>query len=345
MSAAAGEIVSIRKQLDRSGIRLIGESVSFIRLLQQLRKVACSDATVLLEGETGTGKELAARAIHCLSDRHTSPFVAVNCGAIPDTLIENELFGHRRGAYTNAAEASPGLVRLAAGGTLFLDEINALSMRAQVVLLRFLQDRRFRSLGANSEETANIRVIAAANRRLKQEMEAGRLREDLFYRLNLLSTRLPPLRERTRDPSLLARHFVRECSRHYRCPEKQLEQETVSWIDGYGWPGNIRELEHLIHREFLMCDDDCLHIDAPSGMAAPQVTHVTGTFDKVVGYGKAKALALEQFNRTYLSHLMEEAGGNVTRAAQLAGKERRAFGKLLKRYHILPTHRVDFDPS
>jgi transcriptional regulator with PAS, ATPase and Fis domain len=318
--------------------RLIGQSPSIRQALHRIRRIAATVATVLIEGETGTGKELAARAIHYLGARRDFPFVPVNCGALPDNLIENELFGHERGAFTGAVGEYPGVLRFAQRGTLFLDEVDSLSERAQVVLLRFLEDQTFRPLGGSSEARADVRIIAASNASLEGLVRAGRFRTDLYYRLRAMFVCLPPLREREGDVEVLARHFIRECAREHRMQEKPLHPETLRWMRFYSWPGNVRELENVIQCEFLLSDDPCVVARPPdsrtqfaSGEAPPERKE-----DTHVSYTCARLRVLEDFDRTYLASLLSRTRGNVTQAAKLAGKERRALGKLIKRYAIQP---------
>jgi two-component system, NtrC family, response regulator GlrR len=332
--AVTEEMKEIRDRIRSSGIPLVGESIPFLELLRATEKMARhSSATVLIHGETGTGKELIARTIHYLSGRREYPFVPVNCGAMPEALAENELFGHRAGAFTHAAREAPGLVRLSHDGTLFLDEVDSLPAKAQVALLRFLQDGRFRPLGAGREEQANVRVIAASNRRLDLAVAEGDFRADLYYRLNVLSLEIPPLRIRAGDVVLLAEHFLREYAVRFGMPGKSLDDHTRSWLSDYPWPGNVRELENLLQREFLLADSANLSISRPCA-EAPDSPRAAGESPGNGSYREAKSRALEDFDRDYLQRVLRECGGNVTRAARMAGKERRAFGKLLKRYRI-----------
>jgi two-component system, NtrC family, response regulator GlrR len=318
---------------------LLGESPAIRRVLERIRRIASTEANVLINGETGTGKELAARAIHYLGARREFPFIPVNCGALPETLVENELFGHERGAFTDARGDSRGLLRLAHRGTLFLDEVDALPRKGQVVLLRFLQDRRFRPLGARHEQQADVRIIAASNTSLESLIERREFRSDLYYRLHMMSLDLPPLRARGADIELLARHFIRDCASLYRRPEKPLHPQTLEWFRAYPWPGNVRELENLIHREFLMSDDEnVIACACPSACEAPAAEETEdGTDRPLQPYADARLRAIEEFDRAYLRMLLGLAGGNVSRAARMACKERRALGKLIKRYAIVPS--------
>ncbi|MEH6437585.1 sigma-54 dependent transcriptional regulator [Massilia sp. DD77] len=320
---------------------MVGQSPRFLDVLKLIPRIAHYDAPVLIEGETGTGKELAARGIHAGSRRHTKPFVAINCGAIPESLIENELFGHARGAYTDAGASAPGLLRLAHQGSLFLDEIDALPPRGQVALLRFLQDGYYRPLGARHAESADVRIIVASNRRLKTLVGEHGFRADLLFRLHVLALDMPALRDRPGDPWLLAHHFLDEFTQRYGntagIARRSIDARAHAWLDAYAWPGNVRELENLVHRVFLLAEGPELLLPAPEGP-------VSGHPDPVLlpdgaarqSYTAARAQALDAFHRRYLIDLLRHAQGNVTHAARLAGKERRALGKLLQKYHIDP---------
>ena len=307
-----------------------GASPVFLATLAQIRRIASSEAPLLIEGETGSGKELAARAVHYWGIRKTGPFVPVNCGALPDHLLEAELFGHERGAFTDAKTARRGLVAQADGGTLFLDEVDALSAKAQVALLRFLQDQHFRPLGSSQESCTDVRVIAASNQALAPITQDGRFRCDLLYRLNILHLVMPPLRARTGDAQLLALQVVATLCAKYKMPRKQFDDQTLAWIADYSWPGNVRELENWVHRELLMTDGQTIR-------AVPAARDEPETAGGVVSsFRHAKAEALRAFERDYALIVMRQAGGNVTQAARLAGKERRAFGKLIKKHGIDP---------
>ncbi len=313
---------------------MIGNSLAFLEARRLIERTARFEAAVLIEGETGTGKELAARAIHYQGHRRDRPFVAINCGAVPDSLIENELFGHHRGAYTDARTDQPGLVKIAHRGTLFLDEIDALSSKGQLTLLRFLQDQEYRPLGAPAPLIADVRIIAASNRNLLKLARTGEFRMDLLYRIKLMYLELPPLRTRAGDPELLALHFLKIASERFRLPEKRLHPDTLAWFEDYAWPGNVRELENLIFREVLLSDGDELHIDPPTDDYSTLPSggmEDGGCKDR---FHRAKIRAIEEFERNYLSQIMAQACGNVSMAARLAGKERRALGRLLKKHGI-----------
>ncbi|MGP0628529.1 sigma-54 interaction domain-containing protein [Nitrospina sp. 32_T5] len=318
-------------------IGLIGHSREFQHVRDLIQKLSQFDAPLLVLGETGTGKERAARAIHYLGTRQNYPFIPVNCGALPDTLVENELFGHASGAFTDAKGDQSGLIAQAEGGTLFLDEVDTLSPRAQVTLLRFLQDQNYRPLGGKKFIRADVRVMAASNRDLHALVRKGSFRQDLLFRLDILDLVLPPLRQREHDIETLSLHFLERYRTRYNLPTRSLHPETLEWMRTYPWPGNIRELENFLHRACLLADGDQIRV-APlscsvetgcvSGETSPPgpVTHVS--------FQEAKAQAIEEFEVRYLSALIHETGGNITEAARRSGKERRSLARLLKKHGI-----------
>ena len=313
---------------------LMGESPVFVRALRLIERLGSLDIPVLIEGETGTGKELAARAIHYGGLRRAFPFVPVNCGSFAETLIESELFGHVKGAFTDARVDKPGLVAAAERGTLFLDEVDSLSARAQVALLRFLQDWSYRPVGGQAELQANVRIVAATNHSLERLVERGQFRADLLYRLSVLTLLLPPLRERGDDVFALARHFLETARSRYGSHAESLDEFGCRWFTEYGWPGNVRELENLILREAVLCETRMLRPPPPSAF----IEEREGRLDSLVRnlsnlrFSSAKATLLAHFEQDYLTAQMTRANGNVSHAARLAGKERRAFGKLLKKH-------------
>lgn len=311
-----------------SRLNLVGSSTAFQRVLKTLHKLAPVDATVLIGGESGTGKELAARALHYLGPRSDKPFIPVNCGALSDTLFESELFGHERGAFTDARQSSLGLVGEALGGTLFFDEIDTLTPKAQGALLRFLQDKTYRRVGGRGTTQADVRVVVATNADLEKMAAEQRFRPDLLYRLNVLNITLPPLRERDGDAVELAEVFVARLGRQYRQPNRRLHDDAIAFIEEYDWPGNVRELENVIHRDFLMSDSDALHCQE----ARCKLANVSQDGAIARSFKEAKAKAVAEFERRYVIQLLTRAGGSITKAAQLAGKDRSAFGKLVKKY-------------
>ena len=308
---------------------LVGHSSCFRRSVEKIPILAGSDATVLIMGETGTGKELFARGIHYHSARKGMPFIPVNCGALPDQLFENELFGHARGAFTSAFSPQRGLVAEAEGGTLFLDEVETLSTAAQAKLLRFLQDRVYRPLGSSKSKVGNVRILAATNANLWNEVEGKRFREDLYYRMNVLSLSIPPLRERMEDIPLLVAHFLNQHRRPHGSGSAVLSGHAMQKLLTYPWPGNVRELEGTIQRSVLMCAAPVIQsddIDLPVSDAA-NVTSANSLRE-------AKTCAVRDFERTYLVKTLIAFSGNISQAAKAAGKERRSFQRLLRKYGI-----------
>jgi len=310
---------------------LMGRSPEFIRALALIDRLSACDATVLIQGETGTGKELAARAIHYRSERRNGPFIPVNCGAIPDNLAESEFFGHVRGAFTGAHEARAGVIVQAEGGSLFLDEVETLSPRGQVVLLRFLQDARYRPVGGTMARDARVRVLVASNVDLQSLVRAGTFRTDLLFRLNVLRLELPPLRCRGDDVILLAERFIERYSRQYQRAPRALTADAVEFLLRHRWPGNVRELENLVHREVLMNDGDA--IDFAEARAAERSLAA----DAVASprrFREAKAACIARFERAYLGELLTKTRGNISMAARLCGKERSRFAKLVKKHGL-----------
>lgn len=322
---------------------LAGMAPSFLRVLRELEKLADVRAPALIVGETGTGKELASRALHYLSWRRDGPFIPVNCGAIPDHLIENELFGHEKGAFTDARDRHQGLVAQAEGGTLFLDEIDSLSPKAQVTLLRFLQDGCFRPLGGHRQVTAKTSIIAATNADLEAMATTGKFRWDLYFRLNVAQIRLPPLRERREDIAPLAQRFLDNLSQIYGQPTKRLHPESIAWLETRPWRGNVRELENTMHREYLLADGNLIRIDQGAQPDEPRQpsSPLWSALNNRVGYADARAQIVAEFEQRYLRQLMAETGGNITRAAELAKKERSTFRRLLKKHNLNKEDFVD----
>ena len=307
--------------------QLIGQSPVFVSEINKIPVLARSDISVLISGETGTGKEMVARAIHYLSPRAGKPFVPVNCGAIPVDLLENELFGHERGAFTGASGSRSGLIHEAEQGTLFLDEVNSLSLSAQVKLLRFLQSKEYRPLGSTKSVTGDLRIIAASNANLEAEVAAGTLRQDLYYRLNVVPIVLPPLRARSNDILILARHFLTLFAAKLNSPVRDFSAEAECKLLLYSWPGNVRELEHVIERVVVLCPEEIIRAE-----------HIVLS-DKHMGpsqlsFQEMKANVISQFERSYIQNMLMAYNGNITRAARAAHKERRTFFELVRKYNI-----------
>lgn len=304
----------------------IGAAPAFLRQINLLPTLAACDAGVLITGETGTGKEVCAQAVHYLSSRASRPWVAINCAAIPAELMESELFGHVKGAFTNALAARQGLVREAEGGTLFLDDVDCLPLPAQAKLLRFLQEREYRQVGANTVQRADVRVIAATNRPLADLVAQGQFRQDLYYRLNVLTLQLPPLRERRGDIPALALHFARHFGQQFRRGTMGLSPPALRRLLSYTWPGNVRELRHVIERAVVL---------APSTILGDADIEIFG--QPVVdadSFRAAKARVVSQFEQDFIEHLLLAHAGNVTHAARAAGKNRRAFFELMRKHRI-----------
>ncbi len=321
---------------DFGQFNLVGHSPVFLRVLELTRRFAGCAATVLLQGETGTGKELVARAIHYLGARRDFPFIPVNCGALPDSLVESELFGHARGAFTDARDARRGLIAEAQGGTLFLDEIEVLTAKAQVALLRFLQDLEYRPVGGARVRNADVRIIAASNANVGELVKAGYFRHDLLFRLDVLAVNIPPLRERQRDVVLLAEMFLKRLARQYGRPPKSIHPEAVPRLLGHEWPGNVRELENLIHREFLMTDGPMIHLRSLTSPDSCRENDRDAAFSRMTEsrFQEAKARAIAHFERAYIVELLARTRGNISQAARISGKERSRLGKLVKKYGL-----------
>jgi two-component system response regulator GlrR len=325
---SATRCTDVRELLNPRVMGLIGNSPAFLKQVSKLPTIAGCDAGVLILGETGTGKEVCAQAIHYLSARASKPWVAVNCGAIPNDLVEDELFGHVKGAYTTALTERRGLVREAEAGSLFLDDVDALAHAAQAKLLRFLQEKEYRPVGSNTVHRANVRLIAASNHKLADMARQGTFREDLFFRLNVLTLHLPPLRERREDVALLAMHFLRQCAQHWRRKVEGISSAALERMSNYAWPGNVRELKHVIERAVLLTERPVLAADdielndhsAPVPAGEP--------------FQRAKARAIEQFERTYIEQLLIDHQGNISRAARAASKNRRALWQLIRKHRI-----------
>src|SRR5512143_391178 len=328
---------TLRRELEGvySFHNLVGKSAPMKEVYQLLEQAAKLEITVLLNGETGTGKELAARAIHYHSARKERRFVAVNCGALPSELIESELFGHAKGSFTGAVGAKPGLFEEAEGGTIFLDEIGELPLAVQVKLNRVLQEKEVRRVGDNRPTQVNVRVIAATHRDLKAEAAAGRFREDLFYRVNVFPVLLPALRDRREDIPLLATHFLEKHASALRKEISGVEPDALRALTGYTWPGNVRELENAVERAVAVASTSKIELrDLPPDVKSTQEGAIPGEVLAKMPYREAVDLARDRVSRDYLTALMREHDGNVTHAAQRAGMERESLHRLLKRYAI-----------
>jgi len=336
MKTSIEEYEETKRSLKRTlGLkRILGSSQAVIQLRQRIDNIASCDVSVLISGESGVGKELAARAIHYLSSRASKPFIPVNCGAIPENLFENELFGHRKGAYTDASLHQDGLVKEAEGGTLFLDEIGVISPYIQVKLLRLLQEKEYKPLGDSKTRKADVRIIAATNKNLKTMVKEGTFREDLFFRLNIVSLSIPSLRGRKEDIPLLVGYFIKKYSREYRKPIKGLSKEAMAALLSYSWPGNIRELENKIQHAIVMAERERITVSDLDIVTA----EIQGSAEihKLERFKEAKQRAVEAFEKDYLTFLMAACRGDVVNAALQAGKSRTALWNLLAKYHLHP---------
>jgi two-component system response regulator HydG len=326
---------------------LVGSSAPMREVVRMIEAVAYSSTTVLVTGESGTGKELVARALHTRSPRKSQPFVALNCGALTETLLESELFGHVKGAFTGAQRDQKGLFDAADGGTIFLDEIGDIPTATQVRLLRVLQEGEIKRVGSADAIRVDVRVIAATHRDLPKLVKAGKFREDLFYRLNVINVPLPPLRDRVEDVPLLAHHFVRRYADRLGKKVRTLTPEAVELLCGYRWPGNVRELENAIERAVVLCRSDALTpTDLPpavTGRTAPLVRESPAGADDsawlALSYAAAKEQALRRFEKSYVDALMRACDNNISAAARKAGMDRSNFKRVLRKY------RTDIEPD
>jgi DNA-binding NtrC family response regulator len=326
---------------------LVGSSGAIREVTRMIEAVAYSAATVLVSGESGTGKELVARALHARSPRRSHPFVALNCGALTETLLESELFGHVRGAFTGAQRDQKGLFDAADGGTIFLDEIGDIPPATQVRLLRVLQEGEIKRVGSADSVRVDVRVIAATHRDLPRLVKSGRFREDLFYRLNVINIPLPPLRDRPDDVPLLAHHFLRRYAERLGKKVRTIAPEAIELLCGYRWPGNVRELENAIERAVVLCRGDGVTAgDLPpaiTGRTAPLVREAPASADDAawiaLSYASAKEQALRRFEKGYVDALMRACDGNISAAARKAGMDRSNFKRVLRKY------RTDVEPD
>jgi two-component system, NtrC family, response regulator HydG len=323
-----------------AGDGLVGNSGPMREVTRMIDAVAYSAATVLVQGESGTGKELVARALHAKSPRRGQPFVALNCGALTETLLESELFGHVKGAFTGAQRDQKGLFDAADGGTIFLDEIGDIPPATQVRLLRVLQEGELKRVGSADSIRVDVRVIAATHRDLPKLVKSGKFREDLFYRLNVIAIPLPPLRERIEDVPLLAHHFLRRYTERLGKKVKTVSPEAIELLCGYRWPGNVRELENALERAVVLCRGESITpADLPpaiSGRTAPLIREVpAGAEDAAwlsMSYAAAKEQALRRFEKTYVEALMRASDNNISAAARKAGMDRSNFKRVLRKY-------------
>ena len=327
LEKAGSEDSVSRSVKEKFGLKqMIGESAVFLAEVKKIPLLARSDANVLITGETGTGKELCARAIHYLSPRSRGPFMPINCGAIPIELVENELFGHEKGAFTGATDSRSGLIAEADSGTIFLDEIDCLPLGSQVKVLRFLQEKEYRPLGSKKAKKADVRVLAAMNIDPQEAVASGRLRQDLYYRLNVIPLSIPPLRERRDDISLLAQHFLIKYSVEFDKPIAGFSAEAMQVLQLYDWPGNVRELEHHVERAVVLTEGRTIQ---PKDVLLPP-----SESDPLESFHEAKMKMISVFEKTYIERLLLAHHGNISQAARAAQKNRRAFWELVRKHQI-----------
>ena len=325
----SAENIRLRRRLMGAGELgpMVGQSLAIRRVMNLIEQVAPSSASVVLSGESGTGKELAARTIHELSPRREAAYIAVNCAAIPETLMESELFGHERGAFTGADRRREGCFELANGGTLLLDEITDMKVELQAKLLRVIEERRLRRVGGTSEVALDVRVLTASNRPLAQAIREGRLREDLFYRLNVFSIELPPLRERIEDVEPLTEHFIRELGRYHRNRITGVDHDCLQALKACPWPGNVRQLRNVIERALIVSSGPLITVADLS----PELRSV-GPRD--LGFQVRVGSSLDDIERTLIYRTIEFAGGNKTRAAEILGVSIKTLYNRLERYEV-----------
>ena len=321
----------LRRELKRQYdfAEIIGKSDALRRVFDLVTKVAGTDANVLIQGESGTGKELIARAIHFNSDRAEKPFVAINCGALPESLLESEIFGHKKGSFTGAVEDKKGLFRSAAGGTIFLDEVGEMPSPLQVKLLRAVQEHEVTPVGSSIPEKFDARILAATNKSLESEVADGRFREDLFYRLNVVEITLPPLRSRREDIPLLVRHFAAKAARTKNVGEIQVSKEAMFVLASYDWPGNIRELENAIERAAILTDG----IIGPESLSPKILAQSSGSFNSKDENGFRPTL--EEIERRYVLQVLGDADDDKSQAANILGIDLSTLYRKLKRYETL----------
>jgi len=318
------------------GASIIGSTPAIQAVMEKIRQVAPTMATVLITGESGTGKELAAQAIYRYSQRKNTDFVTVNCTALSETVIESELFGHVKGAFTGAWKDKKGLVEIADGGTLFLDEIGDLSVSMQTKLLRLLQAGEYKPVGSSRSKNADIRYIAATNHCLENEIQEKRFREDLFYRLNVVRIELPPLRDRTADIPVLARHFLQKYALFNQKEIADISLEGLQALQSYHFPGNVRELENMIERSIIFCRTSVLEKKDLFGEAQPQAgTNGVNQHILSLPFKEAREKMMELFHAQYIRVLLDKNNGNISRAAEAAGIQRQYLHRLMKETGIM----------
>jgi DNA-binding NtrC family response regulator len=318
---------------------LVGSSPQMKRIFELIEGVAYSSSTILIQGESGTGKELVARAVHHRSPRRSRPFVAINCSALTDTLLESELFGHEKGSFTGATATKRGLFEVSDGGSIFLDEIGEVPQPTQVKLLRVLQEGELKRVGSNEIRRVDVRVITATNLDLTRARQEGVFREDLYYRLNVITINLPSLNNRTGDIPLLALHFLRKYNLRTSKNMEGISTDTIELLERYSWPGNVRELENVIERAVVLGRGPEIQVvDLPDTLRGPNpARRESGTALADLPYRKAKEIAVGEFERRYVHELLTQTEGNVSQASRQAGMDRSNFRRVMKKYSLDPS--------
>ncbi len=341
--APADEIIDVLPSEEPFFENMVGGSLAMRELFGLLARVAPTELTVMVTGETGTGKELVSRAVHNRSKRSKKPFVVFDCGAVSESLVESELFGHERGAFTGAVASRPGVFELSHKGTVFLDEIGELPIELQPKLLRVLEQREVRRVGSGQLRQVDVRVIAATNRNLRDEVAAGRFREDLYYRLAVVELALPPMRQRLEDIPLLVHHILRHCS--HNTGVQDVSEEVMAIFESYHWPGNVRELRNVVERALPFCESSIITLGtlpealrvasrSPAPSAPATDYGLDPGFVSDVPFKDAKDQIIEAFERQYLVDLIERHDGNISRAARAAHMDRKSISRLLKKHDI-----------
>ncbi len=327
---------ALRATVDKR-LTMIGESYLMAQLREQVAMAAPTNGRVLIYGENGTGKELVARTVHAMSRRRHGPFVEVNCAAIPEELIESELFGHVKGSFTGAVADRRGKFELADGGTLFLDEIGDMSLKTQAKVLRALQEQVVERVGGSTSIRVDVRVLAATNKELPSEIRAGRFREDLYFRLNVIPIFVPPLRDRERDIPLLADHFMLELAREYGRRAKRLDPAAISRLQAYPWPGNVRELRNVIERLMIMVPGDVITLPDLAFLEGPAHGPVAAALPPAASLHEAR----EQFEREYILRALGSQNGNISRTAEVLGVERSNLYRKMRAFGIAPARKSE----
>ena len=324
------ENIHLRERLEKTfqWRNIVGKSAQMQSVFRLIETIAPTTATVLIEGESGTGKDIIARAIWSASDRANKPFIPIDCASIPESLLASELFGHERGAFTGAVSKKLGKFEYANGGTIFLDEVGNISPGVQHYLLRILQEKEFTRIGGNESISVDVRVIAATNKQLKEEIKAGRFREDLYYRLNVVNIKLPPLRERREDIPLLAKHFLKKYCIEYKKEINSISDHALDYLMAYPFPGNVRELENIIERAVIVCQGETLRAEN-----LPE--HITGQQKEIQAATGDRLTTLEELEKEHIARVLKHTRGNISQAAQILGVQRNTIKNKIKRYGLI----------